>query len=312
MHIDLRLFGPSVALSLATLLPAQGYDPEQLVARRLEKLQSPFLKQADWTTDYDRALAAAAERQQLIFAYFTRSDAPSPLCTVLEEGPLLDPGFGELGKRAVLFAHITSRTPDEPHADLFLQKGGRGYPSIIILDAKGTPLARHPSSELTFEAFRSTHDTVVKWLALKERAEAGDKDVETELLLAELSLNKVPYDEATGRAARLRDVTPEQKEELSRLMVNLEFFWKVNSLGATPGNVYKNLLAMKQIGHIPTGDAGRMFWQRLSRYARDRRDADLYAESLEGMKKILGDDPRYARLFSEMERTLKDLRGGNR
>ena len=38
------------------------------------KLASPFLKLANWTTDYDTALAAAQKRKKLIFGYFTTAN----------------------------------------------------------------------------------------------------------------------------------------------------------------------------------------------------------------------------------------------
>ena len=62
------------ALVLASLLlagmPAAQTDQtpeEQLQA----KLASPFLKKANWYTDYDKARVAAANSGKLIFGYFT-------------------------------------------------------------------------------------------------------------------------------------------------------------------------------------------------------------------------------------------------
>ena len=40
---------------------------EQLQA----KLASPFLKNASWHTDYNKAIEAAAQTEKLIFGYFT-------------------------------------------------------------------------------------------------------------------------------------------------------------------------------------------------------------------------------------------------
>ena len=62
-------FALAVGLALGAVLPAQG----DLIAKRDAKLQSPFLKNADWITDYDKALAAAKESGKPIFGYFTRS-----------------------------------------------------------------------------------------------------------------------------------------------------------------------------------------------------------------------------------------------
>ncbi|MBK8976813.1 MAG: hypothetical protein IPM29_12920 [Planctomycetes bacterium] len=56
------------ALSAAQSPTPARPSPEQALR---EKLASPFLRHADWTTDYDDALAAAAREDRLIFAYFT-------------------------------------------------------------------------------------------------------------------------------------------------------------------------------------------------------------------------------------------------
>ena len=79
MDLNIRLIGNLAASALAftALLPAQGYGtPEELIAKRDQKLESEFLKKAHWITDYDQALAEAKNQGKLIFAYFTRSYVP--------------------------------------------------------------------------------------------------------------------------------------------------------------------------------------------------------------------------------------------
>jgi hypothetical protein len=49
---------------------------EELEKRHAAKLADPWVKNANWITDYDEAKAAAAESDKQIFAYFTRSYAP--------------------------------------------------------------------------------------------------------------------------------------------------------------------------------------------------------------------------------------------
>ncbi len=61
----------AAGLALAPVLPAQ----EDMIAKRDDKLASDFLKNGDWTTDYDRARELAKESGKPIFGYFTRSYA---------------------------------------------------------------------------------------------------------------------------------------------------------------------------------------------------------------------------------------------
>lgn len=64
---------PLLAL-LALSSPALA-EEDPLVQKRDRKLQSAFLKEAEWFTDYDKALAEAGKTGKPIFAYFTRSYA---------------------------------------------------------------------------------------------------------------------------------------------------------------------------------------------------------------------------------------------
>lgn len=57
-------------------MPAQDEAQDGYIAKRNAKLNSPFLKNGDWITDYDQALAAAKESGKPIFGYFTRSYSP--------------------------------------------------------------------------------------------------------------------------------------------------------------------------------------------------------------------------------------------
>ena len=80
-------------LILASTPAAFAQDQAELAAKRDKKLQSEFLKLADWITDYDEARTVAADTGKPIFAYFTRCYAPCPPCSALEVGPLSEELF---------------------------------------------------------------------------------------------------------------------------------------------------------------------------------------------------------------------------
>jgi len=63
------------ALLLALALPAAA-APSSLEEKLAAKLEEPFLRNAAWETDYDKALARAKESGKPVFGYFTRSYAP--------------------------------------------------------------------------------------------------------------------------------------------------------------------------------------------------------------------------------------------
>lgn len=72
----MRLAG-SAAIALAFLAGsvARAQDQEAMQKNLEKKLEAPFLKNASWTTDYDKAKEEAKKSGKLIFAYFTRSYA---------------------------------------------------------------------------------------------------------------------------------------------------------------------------------------------------------------------------------------------
>ncbi len=312
MALQIQSIGSVFALALTTLLPAQGYGTsEQLIAKREQKLQSEFLRKADWIIDYDQARAEAKLQEKLIFAYFTRSYQPSPVCDALENGPFSEEAFAEFGRHLVLFTHVTSYVANAPYAKLLTDKGGTVFPTIMILDETGEVLFKQTDSERNVDTFRDMHDTVRSWLSLKARADAGEKGRENELFLVELKLNKLGFDVARVQRRGLKDLTEQQDAEISRRMINLEFDWIISSPGGNvPEDIIKRLIQMKGAGRIPTGPSARKFWTNLLEHGRVIRDADLFEDALDGMRKVFGDEERYAGWIAEMEKLLAELRGG--
>jgi len=55
----------------------------------------------------------------------------------VERGTLSKPELKDFGAKVVLFCHITTRIPGEPHDELLKEKGGRGFPTFWFLDPTG-------------------------------------------------------------------------------------------------------------------------------------------------------------------------------
>jgi len=66
------LLRASLLLALVST-PALAQTSEEKLA---EKMAKPFVSNAAWETDYDKACERAAADGKLVFAYFTRSYAP--------------------------------------------------------------------------------------------------------------------------------------------------------------------------------------------------------------------------------------------
>lgn len=65
-----------VAVLAAAALLSSVANGEDLEANLKSKLAQPFVANADWATDYGKALARAKQEGKLVFAYFTRSYYP--------------------------------------------------------------------------------------------------------------------------------------------------------------------------------------------------------------------------------------------
>jgi hypothetical protein len=79
MNIDrslaILLYGVLAASTLAGSLDAQR-GQAQLIKQRAAKLSKPFLENATWALDYDKARAEAKKQKKWLLTYFTRSYAP--------------------------------------------------------------------------------------------------------------------------------------------------------------------------------------------------------------------------------------------
>jgi hypothetical protein len=68
--------GRVAAATALTALMAAAALAQSPQDKRAAKLAEPWVKNADWITDYDKARQLSDESGKPIFAYFTRSYAP--------------------------------------------------------------------------------------------------------------------------------------------------------------------------------------------------------------------------------------------
>lgn len=80
--LALGLAGPVLAQGAKPATPAtpppqqKKTEADDLKKKYDAKLAEPFVKKADWITDYEAALAASKKTGKMIFGYFSRSYAP--------------------------------------------------------------------------------------------------------------------------------------------------------------------------------------------------------------------------------------------
>lgn len=191
-----------------------------------------------------------------------------------------------------MFLHITSQVKDDKDQKLLSEKGGRGFPYLVFLDADGNVVAKQPGNQRTVPAFVETGKKAQAFLDLRAKADRGDKAAQYEYLLAQCELGHLDLAAAKKRIAELKDLTKDQQAKLDGLLVDLE----AAEIGKTITNdkktwveAGKKYAEMKKSGRIPQKEENILnFHVCIMEYAEGQKDATLFEESMNAVIKALG------------------------
>jgi hypothetical protein len=305
-----KLLVASAFACMTAALPSlslRAQDQAELATKRDQKLESEFLKLADWVTDFAEAQAVAAETGKPIFAYFTRSYAPCPPCSALEKGPLSEELFKYFGQDVVLFCHVTSHVEEDKDQDLLRQKGGSAFPYLAFLDAAGNVIAK--PKERTVDSFHDAveHD-VTAYFDLVSAAEGGDADAAARLFEKRVEFGHFSdFEAARAEMARQEALSPARRARLEQALVAQEFN---HILGTVRGEAEAaaggaKTLPMLEKGRIPK-DPGLAFyyWAFLAQHAAETGNADLLGRCIEE----LGAHSRARPLLPRLQKAYDGLR----
>ena len=134
-----------------------------------------------------------------------------------------------LGEKVVLFASIATRITGREHDDLLRLKGGRGYPSLTVMDAKGEVLTRDIDRNIAGveKAVQAVFDHA--WLS--KEIDAGVKGLDVTMLMVELRLRRLPLTKATQDFRRcISRLADAERKEADSLILALEIEeWRTQS-----------------------------------------------------------------------------------
>lgn len=139
----------------------------------------------------------------------------------MEGRALSDDGIVAFNATVVPFAHITTRIPGRKRDGLLKEKGFTGFPTICFMNPRGEVLYKVPGTDRTLEGFARAKKRVDEFLALSERAAAGDRDAAKRLLWLRFDLGNIAFDEATRLAAGLDLSADETRRFNDRVIVLL-------------------------------------------------------------------------------------------
>ena len=193
--------------------------------------------------------------------------------------------------------------------------GGSYYPTLYYLDANGKKLGEHdPYTEKTVETLRQSLAAAKRAAELRAKDDLP-KEERAELFLLDAELLMMDWPEAKERAAALGELPPETAAKVRDILVNDE----VADLMKPPPRTAQDRIDlgadfadMAAEGKVPTKpNLARNFWIYQLVRADAEENADAYALALEGVKKTLGAEERYAPLIQRYEARLEALRSAS-
>ncbi len=217
--------------------------------------------------------------------------------------------FRAFAKEVVPFLHVTSRVEGETYPDLLSEKGGRGFPHLVAMDAGGEVVAG--LEDRTVEGFRAMMKRAGEFetlLAKKDRTPAE----EVRYLAAEIRLGRVKADAARARAAALKGLAEAAKKELDGLLLGLDIRAILDGIKDPAARLAagRAFAEMWAAGRVPGGDdAGfQPFFVIMLDHAEAVKDAALFEKALGKMREKLGSEPRAAGFFKKNDERLAKLK----
>jgi hypothetical protein len=229
----------------------------------------------------------------------------------LERGALSDESFRKLADKYVLFCHVTSQVPTDPHQNLMGKKGGQGFPFLAFLNSEGSLIAVHGGPR-TVKSFEATGARTAAYLEVEKKADAGDAGAKVEMLLQQIELGRTTLKRGKGRLKEAGgELSKEQQARLEALEATAEVSELARAAGRDPqkrAEAGKKCLEMKKAGRVPSGHWEKLtWWLLIMDCAEAAKDAPTFEEALKGLKDHVGDEPGVKKLLEEKEAVLKGM-----
>ena len=207
----------------------------------------------------------------------------------------------------MLFCHVTTRVEGDKDQDLLSKMGGRGFPTLLWLDAEGEQLASQ--GDRTVAGFRKTGDALIALQKLEKADRTEEQEVE--YFLARVALGQMDLAAAKEAAKKLK-ANDELAAQIDAALLNLEIEDTMKNVrtrddAAAAGKAFAKMV---KDGRAPTdkGVNTAQFWMMVSEHAYDESDAKLFEQCVTQIKAALGDNKRYARVFQMLNQRLEELK----
>ena len=218
--------------------------------------------------------------------------------------------FKAFAGEVVPFLHVTSRVEGEHHPDLLEKKGGRGFPHLVILDAKGDVLSG--VQDRSVDGFRKAVKSAGDYTALAAKEKRTPAE-EMCLLRLQHDMHKVEDDAARERAGKI-DVTDEAvKKDRDAFLFGLDIAAQVKGKNfrdpAEKIAAGKTFAEWWKAGREPTDEgSAQPFFILMLDYAESERNVELFEKALGKLRDMFGAKPEAAGFFKKQEDRLEKLK----
>ncbi len=221
--------------------------------------------------------------------------------------------FKKFAGEYVVFAHVTTQIKDRKYDGLLSEKGGRAFPHLVAMNKDG--LVNAVATERSIAGFRAMMDAGAKLEALRTKAGKTTAE-EVALLKHDVTMGNANLDAAKERAAKLKDLTEAQKQEIDGFLLGLEIQAALPT-ARTPDEAKAQAIAagkkfaeMWAAGRAPTGDDNAIaaFYQMIIEHAESATDADLFEKALGKLRETFGSRPKAAAFLKKQEARLAALK----
>lgn len=296
---------PGQPVATPTPTPAAP-SPDELEARRLDKLAQPFLRLCAWHTDLESAKRAAARDGKLVLVHCTRTFQPCGTSIRCERGVLSSPEFAAFAERVVLFVHTSARL-DAAEDRLLSEWRGSGWPHHVLLDATGRVLGTHESwREKTVAEFAELVDAAERFLEVERRTESATADACWMRLQQGLAAGALSLAEARLLFSRSGVRTAAEAADAGARITDLEVAAVLAGLDrsdeASRDRAGRAFASMYRAGKRPHArNAARDFWGGLALQCEAQPTADeaVWQEAVQELEARFADEPGYRSFLDE-------------
>lgn len=193
----------------------------------------------------------------------------------------------------MLFLHNTSFVETDPLQSLSQEKGGIGWPYMVVMDEVGTVMVRNIESRARNVAqFQSIVEREVP--AYKEMASAaadGKPEAVHAFLRKRMELANISFADASAERKKLTDLEAAEAAKLDQDLINLqvdEIFASIKERSqAAYAKAAPKTAKMLEEERIPNGEArARNFWRLVEIYGKMTKDKDLQERAKKAIRTL--------------------------